>query len=271
MKIYYVDSFTKEPFKGNPAAVVIVDNHISDSTMQSIAREIGFSETAFLQTTEAGKHSLRWFTPTTEVSLCGHATLATAKIFFTYLHPEESSVEFITKYGTITCSHDYEYIKMDMQCDKLQEVDIHNRIKHLFAFPLNKSIFFSEFNHYLTLIVDDEVDLKRLTIKPAEIMELDCLIPEIRGLILSNQAAGIVKMRFFDPWEGIDEDPVTGSAALVVAEYWFKRFGKDNIEIEQLSQRGGKMFVNKSKTGLTIMGTATVILEGVLMVGDYGK
>lgn len=271
MNIYYVDSFTKDPFKGNPAAVVIVDNHISDSLMQSIAQEIGFSETAFLQTTDTDKYSLRWFTPTTEVSLCAHATLATAKIFFTYLHPTESSVEFITKYGTITCSQNDEYIKMDMQCDKLKEVNIYEKVRHLFAFPLNKTVFFSEFNHYLTLIVDDEVDLKQIKIDPVAIMKLDSVVPKIRGLILTNQKEGIVNLRFFDPWEGIDEDPVTGSAALVVAEYWFKHLNRDNLEMEQLSQRGGKMFVKKSKTGLTIIGKAVVILQGTLMVGNYAK
>lgn len=271
MKIYYVDSFTNEPFKGNPAAVVVADKHVSASLMQSIAQEIGFSETAFLQSTDSDGYSLRWFTPTTEVSLCGHATLATAKIFFAYLHPQKAVVDFQTKYGGISCSHDDKYIKMKMQGDKLHRMEINRQISHFFAFPLRKDIFFSEFNNYLTIIIDDEVDLKQLKINPAEIMKLDSVVPEIRGLILSNQKEEIVNLRFFDPWEGIDEDPVTGSAALVVAEYWFKHLNRDNLEMEQLSQRGGKMFVKKSKTGLTIMGKAIIILEGTLMVGNYAK
>lgn len=271
MRIYYVDSFTNEPFKGNPAAVVVADKHVSDSLMQNIAQEIGFSETAFLQTTDSKEYLLRWFTPTTEVSLCGHATLATAKIFFTYLQPQERTVDFQTKYGIISCSHDDKYIKMKMQGDKLHLLEKHKQIRDFFAFPLSKNIFFSEFNKYLTVIVDDEVDLKQIKIDPVAIMKLDSVVPEIRGLILSNQKEGIINLRFFDPWEGIDEDPVTGSAALVVAEYWFKHLNRDNLEMEQLSQRGGRMFVKKSKTGLTIIGKAIVILEGTLMVGNYAK
>jgi len=271
MKIYYVDSFTEEAFKGNPAAVVIQDKFLSDDIMQSIAQEIGFSETAFLLKEEDSNYSLRWFTPTTEVSLCGHATLATAKIFFTFLELELSSVKFKTKYGIVKCFLEEDRIRMDLPRDKLYKLDKFFDIKNFFAFPIKESIFFSEVNHYLCIFVADDLYLSKLIIDIDSVRGLSRLIPEIRGLIISNLQDGKVKMRFFDPWEGIPEDPVTGSAALVVSEYWLDYFNVNYLEIEQMCSRGGKMFVKKSDKCISIIGTATIVLEGKLMVGKYGK
>lgn len=271
MKIYYVDSFTDQPFKGNPAAVVLQDNLLSDNLMQNIAQEIGFSETAFLFEDKKGNYSLRWFTPSTEVGLCGHATLASAKVFFTYIQPEKESIIFSTKYGELTCYQENDQIRMDFPRDISQKVLKSSEIKDFFAFPLKELILISNVNHYLTLFVDDTVKLSELKIDFNKIVLLDRIVPEISGLIISNQHNGIVGMRFFDPWEGIPEDPVTGSAALVVAEYWFELFKRDYLEIEQMSDRGGKMSVKKNKNSLSITGTATIILEGKMMVGKYGK
>jgi predicted PhzF superfamily epimerase YddE/YHI9 len=160
---------------------------------------------------------------------------------------------------------------MDFPRDISQKVLKSSEIKDFFAFPLKELILISNVNHYLTLFVDDTVKLSELKIDFNKIVLLDRIVPEISGLIISNQHNGIVGMRFFDPWEGIPEDPVTGSAALVVAEYWFELFKRDYLEIEQMSDRGGKMSVKKNKNSLSITGTATIILEGKMMVGKYGK
>lgn len=271
MKIYFVDSFTDMPFKGNPAAVVLQDKVISDKLMQSIAQEIGFSETAFLLQEKADKYHLRWFSPTIEVGLCGHATLASAKVFFTYLNRETDSVTFTTKYGKLQCSQEDNNIKMNFPRDISDRLEIHKSIKDYFAFPLKETILFSRLNCYLTVFVADSVLLSDLDIDITQISKISGVVPKIRGLIISNQNNGVVKMRFFDPWEGIPEDPVTGSAALVVSEYWFELLNCDYLAIEQLSSRGGKMFVKKNEKSLSIIGASTILLEGNLMVGKYGK
>lgn len=271
MKIYFVDSFTDQPFKGNPAAVVIQDKLLSDKFMLNLAKEIGFSETAFLFQEEDASYRLRWFTPTTEVTLCGHATLATAKIFFTYLEPDSNIITFKTKYGEITCCSGDDIIQMDFPQDRLRPLKIYDEVKDYFAFTINKHIFYSERNHYLCIFVANELNLSSLFIDTISIININSFLPDIRGLIISNQADEKVQMRFFDPWEGIPEDPVTGSAALVVSEYWFKVFNKNVIDIEQKSLRGGNMQVAKEQDYLSISGRSTIVLEGNIKVGDYGQ
>lgn len=270
MKIYYVDSFTNQPFKGNPAAVVLLDNLLSDKLLQSIASEIGFSETAFLLKKDEGNIILRWFSPQTEVGLCGHATLASAKMYFEYINPQANSVNFITKYGKLTCSQKDDLISMKFPKDKLVKFDIYSEIKSFFNFPIERSIFFSEKNNYLVLLVSNELDLKKIEINLEKIFALNNFLTNIRGLILSNYQENIVKMRFFDPWEGIPEDPVTGSAGLVVSEYWFKALNRDSIELEQVSKRGGNMTLIDKIESVSIEGQAIIILEGKLMVGKNG-
>jgi len=271
MKIYYIDSFTDQPFRGNPAAVVLLDKELSDNLMQKIAQEIGFSETAFLIKQDKDIYGLRWFTPTTEVSLCGHATLASAKVFFTFLAANLNSVKFITKYGILVCSQEGDKIKMTFPKDRLIQIDKYDEIKEFFAFGIKRNILFSEVNHYLCLFAADELNISSFMIESHGIIELSKILPEIRGLVISNQHAGLVRMRFFDPWEGIPEDPVTGSAGLVVSEYWFNKLDKDSIEIEQMSARGGKMEIRNEEAYVSILGLATIILEGTLMAGNYGE
>ncbi len=271
MKIYFVDSFTDKAFKGNPAAVVILDKLLSDELMLDIAQEIGFSETAFLLEEKKERFSLRWFSPRVEVALCGHATLATAKIFFTYLQPKVNKIDFFTKYGKLSCFRENDKIQMDFPRDISNKIEIYNEIKDFFDFPIKDSIFLSEHNHYLTVFIADSIRLDDLYFDINKILELDKIVSGIRGLIISKQDNGKVQMRFFDPWEGIPEDPVTGSAALVVAEYWFEFLKSDYLEIDQLSLRGGKIFVKRGEQSLSIIGTATIILEGKIMVGKYGE
>lgn len=271
MRIYFVDSFTNQPFKGNPAAVVLQDKALPDKLMQNIAQEIGFSETAFLLKNDKDKYLLRWFSPTTEVSLCGHATLATAKIFFTYLKPEQDSIEFQTQYGKITSYRQGNDIEMRFPRDFSTKQKYYNEIKEYLAFPIKDNILFSKENHYLTVFVADSLNLNDLAIDIERISKLSTIIPNIRGLIISNKKKDKVQMRFFDPWEGIPEDPVTGSAALVLSEYWFDYLKVNFLEIEQVSSRGGKMFVKLNDRSISIIGTATIILEGKMMVGKNGE
>lgn len=271
MKTYFIDSFTEQPFKGNPAAVVLQDKAMPDKLLQSIAQEIGFSETAFLLKADNGDYTLRWFTPTTEVGLCGHATLATAKVFFTYLKPEEQTVTFNTKYGKLSCYQDSGNIRMDFPRDKVFPIEKYNELKDFFAFSIKNNILFSKVNKYLLVLVEDSINLADLSLDINKLLGISAVIPEIRGLIISNRYKDTIQLRFFDPWEGIPEDPVTGSAALVISEYWCDLLDSDFLKIEQMSSRGGKMQIVREKEHISITGKATIILEGKLIVGEYGE
>ncbi len=271
MKIYYVDSFTDQAFKGNPAAVVILTMPLTDRVLQNIASEIGFSETAFLLEERTEEFTLRWFSPTTEVGLCGHASLATAKIYFEYINAQASTVDFHTSYGKLACSQEADLISIDLPKDALKKHNISSDMQSFFSFPIKDEVYFSEKNKYLSIFISDSLPLEQLNITSDEIYKINEIVPSIRGLIISNFQAGKVKMRFFDPWEGIPEDPVTGSAGLVVSEYWFKKLKTDEIHIQQMSLRGGNMKIINKQSNVSIQGQAKIILEGNLMVGVNGK
>ncbi len=271
MKIYYVDSFTNQAFRGNPAAVVLLDNSLSDKLLQSIACEIGFSETAFILIKDRNNISLRWFSPQTEVGLCGHATLASGKIYFDYINPQANSVNFSTKYGNLACYKQDNWISMNFPKDKLQKIDNYSDIASFFNFSIKADIFFSEKNNYLLVLTSNELKLEEVRVDLEKIFALNRIMANIRGLIICNYRDKKIKMRFFDPWEGIPEDPVTGSAALVASEYWFENLKTDEIDLEQMSHRGGQMRLINKQASVSIEGQAITILEGRLMVGNYGK
>ena len=272
MNIYYVDSFTNKPFRGNPAAVILTDGSLPDELMLSLAQEIGFSESAFLDMRcENGVYNLRWFTPEVEVKLCGHATLATAKVFFDKLFPSADRVVFNTKYGLLTCSKEGAGIRVDFPKDRVVALSYKQEIFDKINIPDVEEVYWSIENRYLIVIIDETVNLR--DIKPNfEIMEqvLDDY-DNIRGLVVSKEGVDVIETRFFDPWEGIDEDPVTGSAHVAMADYWFRKLRKQEFQGKQLSERGGSMIVRANDEFVTIIGESTLIMEGTILAGEYGN
>jgi PhzF family phenazine biosynthesis protein len=235
MKTFIVDSFTDKPFFGNPAGVCILDNEIPDDLMLKIAREINHSETAFLLKKE-NRYNLRWYTPKTEVNLCGHATLATAHILFdTGLTEKESPLEFDTKSGVLTARYINGLIELNFPQLFVRKCESNEIIERAFDI---KPVLVSKNDDLYLIEIDDTEKLKQL--KP----DFQLLQRSDRGefLITARSHDGFdFHSRFFGPGVGINEDPVTGSAHCVLAPYWSKKLNKTTMLAFQSSERTGMM------------------------------
>lgn len=265
MKIYQVDAFTEQAFKGNPAGVCVLDKAKPEPWMQSIAMEMNLSETAFVLKMEEG-FSLRWFTPKKEVSLCGHATLATAHILWQtgQLEPDEVA-RFQTKSGLLTAKKDGDWIELDFPArpvKMIQEFQVLNSA--LGADPVYTSVSPSEKGDYYLLELDNEQAVRALN-------------PDFQQLVSINARAVIVTSRsddpaydfvsrFFAPWLGINEDPVTGSAHCYLAPYWSAKLGKTSLTGLQVSERSGVVGCRWKGERVFLRGQALTIFCGDLMV-----
>ncbi len=261
MKIYLVDAFTDQPFKGNPAAVCIHDCELSESWMQHVAQEMNQSETAFLVPHENG-FKLRWFTPNSEVDLCGHATLASAHILWErgFLKPE-TPARFFTKSGILVAQQDNTgWIELNFPATPPIDTPIPDALEKAFNIPalyVGKSIF-----DYI-IEVESEYAVKNLNPNFSELMNL-----KARGVIVTAKSEQFdFVSRFFAPEVGIFEDPVTGSAHCCLGPYWQKKLGKDFFVAYQVSERGGLLKIKVAGDRVLIAGQAVTILEANLNVG----
>jgi PhzF family phenazine biosynthesis protein len=235
MQTFIVDAYTDKPYLGNPAGVCILDYELPDTLMNKIAREINHSETAFLLKRD-NSYSLRWFTPKTEVSLCGHATLATAHILYeTGLHKKDKIIEFDTKSGILTAKFTNSMIELDFPqlfVDKCESNEILEK-----AFDI-KPLFVGKNDKRYLIEIDNIEKLKQ--IKP----DFQLLQKSDRGGFMitaqSNDKFDFYS-RFFAPGVGINEDPVTGSAHCYLAPYWSSRLNKTKMLAFQASERTGIM------------------------------
>jgi PhzF family phenazine biosynthesis protein len=238
MKLFQVDSFTSEKFKGNPAGVCILDKPLDEISMQNIALEMNLSETAFLVKTKSGKseafYDLRWFTPTVEVSLCGHATLASAHILFSLdLESKDTLLRFNTKSGELRARFEQGKIHMDFPTISVNPIEPPAHICE----ALGITPVYSGMNEqrYLFEISDPGV-LRNLEPNFSE------LAKESKGFMVtspSDEPQYDFLSRFFAPNVGINEDPVTGSAHSYLAPYWAKLLGKNEMLAFQASKRSG--------------------------------
>jgi PhzF family phenazine biosynthesis protein len=260
MKLFHVDAFTRQPFKGNPAAVCVLDAPRDDAWMQSVAREMNLSETAFLRAGEE-RYQLRWFTPSTEVDLCGHATLASAHVLWaTGDVAGDDGIEFETRSGVLSARRSGDWIELDFPSTPEQEaacnVDLRRAIG---ATPVyvGKSIF-----DFLVEVSSEQV-LRDL--------DPDFMVLEranARGIIVTAQAGSSeydFVSRFFAPQSGVPEDPVTGSAHCCLAPYWARRLGKDELVGFQASARGGTVRVRLQGDRVVLAGEAVTVIEGELL------
>jgi len=235
MRTFIVDAFTDKPYSGNPAGVCILDEALSDNMMIKIAREINYSETAFLLK-QNNTYSLRWFTPKTEVNLCGHATLATAYILYeTGLHGTDKRIEFDTKSGILKASIVNEMIELDFPQLFVDECESNEIIEK--AFDIRPMYIGKNDKRYLIEI--DRVE-KLKEIKP----DFQLLQKSDRGgfmITARSHDQYDFYSRFFAPGVGINEDPVTGSAHCYLAPYWSKKLHKLKMMAFQASERTGIM------------------------------
>lgn len=234
MKIYTADAFIDGPGSGNPAAVCILEKEIPERTKQRIASRVNLSETAFLLKKD-GVFELRWFTPETEVDLCGHATLASAHILFTLgIVPEAEDAVFSTKSGVLTASRKTDLIEMDFPSEEPWEVEVpEDLLMAISSVPLY--VGRNRFD-YVSLYESEET-IRSAVPELGHVGKLDS-----RGLIITSVSSSDrydFVSRFFAPNAGIGEDPVTGSAHCCLCPFWSRRLGKKELTGYQASERGG--------------------------------
>jgi PhzF family phenazine biosynthesis protein len=260
IKIYQVDAFAERLFTGNPAAVCFLKEWMEDITMQSVASENNLAETAFVVQRDK-IFEIRWFTPTIEVDLCGHATLATAYVLFNCLDYKEKEITFFSpRSGELKVSLQDEILYLNFPSDNLTVCDNLPSIKKCIGIQPIETLKGKE--DYI-VVVDSEQDI--INIKPnfIEISKLDS-----RGLIVTakGEKADFVSRCFF-PQCGIDEDPVTGSAHTSLIPLWSKKLGKKEMLAKQLSKRGGDLICKDHGARCLIGGKAKLYMIGEISIG----
>lgn len=251
MKQYIVDAFTDKPFSGNPAAVCVMDNWPSEESMMKLAMENNLSETAFIVKEAPGYH-LRWFTPRTEVELCGHATLASAFVILNYYEPESQEVQFHTLSGILTVNRKNSLYEMDFPTYELKEIPVTDDMEKAFGIRPVKAVLGLD----LVCVFKSEEQVKSM--QPDQ-----TLLMRIEGRLQNATATGAdadCVSRSFAPKVGVPEDPVCGSAHCQIADYWSKELGKTRIHAYQASKRGGHLFCEmRENERIAISGEAVLV------------
>jgi predicted PhzF superfamily epimerase YddE/YHI9 len=259
LPIYQVDAFTDRLFGGNPAAVCPLDAWLSDATMQAIAAENNLAETAFF-VRDGDDYALRWFTPTVEVDLCGHATLASGHVVVKFIEPQRQSVGFRTlKAGTLVVSRQDDMLVMDFPARPPAPTQAP---PGLFAALGGSPREVLRARDHL-VVYESADDVAALKPDFAALAQVDCwaVITTAPG----KNGVDFVS-RFFAPRQGIPEDPATGSSHCTLAPYWAKRLGKTTLEARQLSRRVGALRCTLNGDRVGIAGRAVLYLEGAIEV-----
>jgi len=259
LPLYQVDAFTAEVFKGNPAAVCFLDAWLDDARLLAIAAENNLSETAFLVPMEGG-FELRWFTPVTEVALCGHATLASAFVLFRRRGWAAPSIPFRTRRsGILTVVQREDLIEMDFPVRPPSPQDPPKALSEALGVEPREFCVSAE---DALVVVEDEAIVRNLQ---PDIPAL--LRTPYRGTIVTAKGKSCdFVSRFFAPRVGVAEDPVTGSAHCVLTPFWSKRLGKRNLHAQQVSRRGGELFCEDRGQRVGIAGRTVLYLEGEITV-----
>ena len=257
--MYQVDAFASKLFSGNPAAVVILESPLSEDLMQSIALENNLSEPAFININES-PIPIRWFTPTLEVDLCGHATMASAKILFEHF-PDiaGSEISFSSKSGILKVSKNAEDICLNFPVDdpELQEMDA------LFAEALGKSpIEILRGTDDFLAVFETEQQIQTMNPDFTKLAKINS-----RGVVISAPGNDVdFVSRCFFPQTGVDEDPVTGSAHTMLIPYWAKQLDKIEFKAHQLSARGGALDCKLINNRVLISGKSVIYFEGMISI-----
>lgn len=260
IRIYQVDSFTNEPFKGNPAGVCILEEPADDAWMQHVAAEMNLSETAFVRRRADEEFDLRWFTPAVEVELCGHATLATAHILWEtrILSPDEQA-HFHTDSGLLTADRKGDLIELGFPSNPPEAIEPPDGL--LDALGVTATYVGQTRFDYLVEVKDASA-VRDAAPDFHGIKHLG-----MRGVMItarSDDCEFDFVSRFFAPGVGVDEDPVTGSAHCALAPYWAKKLGRDEAVGYQASARGGVVRCRVAGNRVLLSGHAVTVLRGEL-------
>jgi PhzF family phenazine biosynthesis protein len=263
MKIYFVDSFTDIKFKGNPAAVGISKNNLDDSTMQSIATEIGFSETAFVKQIDDNHFIIRFFTPKMEIPLCGHATLAASKIIFDT--KKLQNITFINCQNVeLKIGKANDKIVMQFPVYETTEIEIPQPVLDSIGIATSINTRFNEEMKIILIEIDNSEILSNL--KP-DFIALVNSYHGINGVLVtarSKKPEFDFDYRYFWPWAGTNEDPVTGAVQTFLTKYWAIKLSKQKLRAFQSSLRTGTMTTELLEDKVLIYGDAVTVFEGQL-------
>ena len=252
-KIYFVDTFTEKTFSGNAAGVVFHKGEIDGNTMQNIAFENNLSETAFINT--AKENEIKFYSPTIEVDLCGHATLASAFIFFNFIDKKATDTIFKSNRGELKVTKKEDSLVMSLPKDYPRKIDDVEKISD----ALNCQVIevFRGIDDFLAIVKDESI-VETIDPNIEKIAELDS-----RGLIVSAKGETTdFTSRVFGPNVGVDEDPVTGSAHVLLATYWGDVLNLQKMKARQASKRGGELICEVLENNVEITGKAKLYLQG---------
>lgn len=273
--IFQVDAFTSEPFRGNPAAVCLMEREMDDRTLQAIAAENNLSETAFLWAEGGGtfegadRFHLRWFTPAVEVPLCGHATLGTSAVLFDVVGYPRDEIRFRSLSGELVARRHPEGILLDFPSDSVRPLEPPAGLLDAMGINEAMEVHFAERGRDIMVRVASESTVRGL--RP----DFRAMVEATRGMDVNGAmvtAEGTTPYdfvsRFFAPWLGVDEDPVTGAAHTVLTPFWAGVLGKEEMRAFQASRRGGELLVRDAGGGrVHLIGQAVIVLKGRLFLG----
>ena len=257
LPMYQVDAFTTQRFRGNPAAVVVLTSWLPDGVMQEIAAENNLAETAFV-IPGGDPTPLRWFTPTFEIDLCGHATLATAHVLFRHHFPQAERFAFQTKSGILTVRRDGDRLSMDFPSRPGTPVSVNDALTGALGAKPQEALLARD----LLAVFETEEQVRALKPDFQRVAQLEAM-----AVIASAPGESVdFVSRFFAPKAGINEDPVTGSSHCTLIPYWAGRLGKKILEARQISPRGGDLRCELRGDRVVIGGAAVEYLQGEIQV-----
>ncbi len=252
--VYHVDAFTQKVFQGNPAAVCLLKTWLDDQTLLNIAAENNLSETAFLVSLSSGRYGLRWFTPTLEMDLCGHATLASAFVLFKHYDQNLTRLHFETASGVLAVEKSDDLLAMDFPAREATPVEASPELVE----ALGGSPVAVLRSRDLMAVFETESVIAKMAPDIKKIRQLDAF-----GVIVTAPGATVdFVSRFFAPKAGAPEDPVTGSAHCTLVPYWAERLRKTELHARQLSARGGELFCRHLGDRVRIAGHAVLFAQG---------
>jgi len=270
LPLYIVDAFTATPFRGNPASVCLLERELPEATMQAIAAEMKHSETAFALPLDgpprrATRFALRWFTPEVEVPLCGHATLATAAVILCELANPGHVIHFETQSGRLSARRDGGHIALDFPAEDFRPTAVAPEVSAALGACEVKAACYARKDRNLLLHLGRESEVRDLAPDFTRLRAARGNAPFL-GVIVTAAGSGDYDFvsRYFAPWVGIDEDPVTGAAHCALAPYWASLTGKCAMRAYQASRRGGEMTVRCKGERVELVGDAVIVAVATL-------
>ncbi|ANQ51339.1 PhzF family phenazine biosynthesis protein [Flammeovirga sp. MY04] len=261
LPIYQIDAFCENIFEGNPAAVVPLTEWIPENSMQNIAMENNLAETVFFVPAE-NEYQIRWFTPETEIRLCGHATLAAAHYLFHHQNIQSDKIQFVSHLsGKLSVTKDQNGLTLNFPSQKPSKVNTPSFLEKALGCKVDECF---ESGMFLVAHVENEKTVKELT---PNFNMINDQSPDL-GIIVTAKGTNEADFvsRFFHPGIGINEDPVTGSAHTVLIPHWSEILGKNSLVAHQLSKRGGILLCEDQGERVLISGKAQTYLKGEIFI-----